>query len=283
MHFVMWDFLKMFVASVGCGVAVSLAAAAIALVLANDAYAAPLSNGTAAADSAPDAPTVDSTTEPQSYPGVLMIGSGCDADAVDATERDWKVTISSNYTDVRVMQTFIVPTGDSTMATFSALLPTGARLLRLNAHTAGSLWQGKVFDAKLHGQLTAIDFRNLSRGGMLIVQDDHGAILTDTIINIAGAEAVTVEYTYRLMTEDAQVRDSLFLTLTNDNRLLGQEGRNPVTSGDVWVEWVGKNPRRLSRVPSGAFLETAGTKITGLSWRTDQLTADTRFHLAWSM
>lgn len=252
-------------------------------MLANDAYAAPLSNGTAAADSAPDAPTVDSATEPQSYPGVLMISSGCDADAVDATERDWKVMIGSNYTDVRVMQTFIVPTGDSTMATFSALLPTGARLLRLNAHTAGSLWQGKVFDAKLHGQLTAIDFRNLSRGGMLIVQDDHGAILTDTIINIAGAEAVTVEYTYRLMTEDAQVRDSLFLTLTNDNRLLGQEGRSPVTSGDVWVEWVGKNPRRLSRVPSGAFLETAGTKITGLSWRTDQLTADTRFHLAWAM
>ena len=40
MHFVMWDFLKMFLATVICGIAVSLAAAAITLVLSNAAYAA---------------------------------------------------------------------------------------------------------------------------------------------------------------------------------------------------------------------------------------------------
>ena len=44
MHFVMWDFLKMFLVTVICGIAVSLAAAAITLVLSNAAYAAPLVN-----------------------------------------------------------------------------------------------------------------------------------------------------------------------------------------------------------------------------------------------
>ncbi len=283
MHFVMWDFLKMFLATVMCGVAVSLAAAGIALLLANDAYAAALSNESKTANLRGSGFAADEETEPHSYPGVLMPTSGCDADKIEASDRDWKVTVNGNYIDVRVMQTFIVPEGDASAATFSALLPAGARLLRLNVHTIGHLWLGKVFDAKSYDQLTAIDFRNITRGGMLIVQNDHGAVLTDAIVNIAAAEAVTVEYTYRLTTENAQAWESLFLTLVNDNSLSGQAGRSLITSGDVWVEWVEQNPRRLIRVPSGAFLETAGAKITGLSWRTDQLDADTRFQLAWSM
>ena len=36
-------------------------------------------------------------------------------------------------------------------------------------------------------------------------------------------------------------------------------------------------------LPSGAALETTGTRITGLSWSTDQIDSERRFQLAWSM
>lgn len=274
MHFVMWDFLKMFLATVMCGIVVSLVAAGIALVLSNDAYAA--------ANPAPEALTVESAGEQQAHPGVLMISSGCDADAIDATERDWKVTINGKYIDVRVMQTFIVPEGDSTAATFSAALPPGARLLRLNAHTSGSMWQGKVFDAKSYGLLTDVDFRKYARSGMLIVQNDDGAISTDAIINIAATEAVTIEYTYRMATANVEASQSLVVALTNGEALIGAT-KNLATTGTVWVEWVGTTPSRLTRLPAGAYLETTGTKITGLSWTIDQLKADAPFQLAWAM
>ena len=283
LQFVMRDFLRMFLAAVVCGVAVSLAVAGITLVLANDAHAAAPPNDSTTAISGSDGLVTDAETEAQPYPGMLMLGNGCDADPIDATERDWKVTISRNHIDIRVMQTFIVPNGDTAAATFSALLPAGARLLRLNAHSSGNFWQGKIFDAKSHAQLTAIDFRNLSRKGMLIVENDDGAISTDAIINIAATEAVTIEYTYRIATAETQGVHNLFVTLANDVTKVGQDADNLTTFGTVWVEWLGKNPRRLTRVPSGATLEATGTKITGLSWTTDQFNADAAFQLAWSM
>ena len=283
LQFVMRDFLRMLLATVVCGIAVSLAVAGIALVLANDAYAAAPSNDSATAISGNDGLSSDAEHETQPYPGLLMLGNGCDADPLDAAERDWLVTIRGNHIDIRVMQTFIVPDGDVAAATFSALLPAGARLLRLNAHSSGNFWQGKIFDAKSHAQLTTIDFRNLSRKGMLIVENDDGAISTDAIINIAATEAVTIEYTYRIATAEIQGIHNLFVTLANDVTQLGQDAGNLTTFGTVWVEWLGKNPRRLTRVPSGATLEATGTKITGLSWTIDQLNADAAFQLAWSM
>ena len=280
MHFVMWDFLKMFFAAVVCGVAVSLAAAGIALVLANDAYAASLSNDAPTATPGTDNLVANTVEAP--HPGRLVIGSGCDADALEAIERDWNITIRGKYLDVCVMQAFIVPPGDSTAATFNALLPYGARLLRLTAHTNGNLWRGKIFDEKAYGQLATIDFRNLSRAGLLIVQNDDGAISTDAIINIAATETVTIEYTYRLSTEEAQGTQNLFVTLTNENASLGRVERDLDTIGAVWVEWIDNFPRELTYIPSGAILETAATKIAGLSWETRQVNANPPFQLAWS-
>ena len=283
MHFVMWDFLKMFLATVICGITVSLAAAAITLVLSNAAYATVPVNTTNMRDALHDAQPAHSNTESHTFPGVLMIGNGCDADLLDATERDWKVTINGKYIDVRVMQTFIMPPGDATAATFNASLPAGARLLRLNVHTAGSFWQGKVVDAEKYDQLTAVDFRQLSRRGMLIVQNDEGAIATDAIINIAATEAVIVEYTYRTTTEDTNVSQDLFVVLANENIETSPLAGSRAPSATVWVEWLGNNPGRLTHVPGGAFLETADSKITGLSWTASQPGTDARFHLAWSM
>ena len=109
MHFVMWDFLKMFLATVICGIAVSLAAAAITLVLSNAAYAAAPVNDLNVSGTRHHAPPAPSIIETQAFPGVLLFGDGCDADLLDATDHDWKITINGNYIDVRVMQTFVMP------------------------------------------------------------------------------------------------------------------------------------------------------------------------------
>ncbi|MEO8386194.1 MAG: VIT domain-containing protein [Betaproteobacteria bacterium] len=281
MHFVMWDFLKMFLATVICGIAVSLVAAAIALVLANDAYAAAGPNDAITVKAAQDTSTAQDADELLPIPGMLLIGAGCDAIAVEAIERDWKVTITGKTIDVRVMQTFIVPEGDSTAATFSAVLPTGARLLRLNAHAADSLWQGKVFDAQSYRQISDADFRKSARAGTLIVQNDDGLVSTDVIGNIAATEVVTIEYTYRMTTVKTEDSPTLVVATANYDALLKVGGIETV--GTVWVEWIGANPSRIIRAPSGAFLETNGTKITGISWSTRQPTTDTPFQLAWTM
>lgn len=282
MHFVMWDFLKMFLATVICGIAVSIAAAAITLVLSNAAYAAAPVNDTNVSSTLHNAPLAPSATETHTFPGVLMIGNGCDADLLDATDRDWKVTINGKHIDVRVMQTFVMPPGDATAATFNASLPAGAHLLRLNVHTSGSFWQGKVVDSEKYDQLTEVDLRQLSRRGILAVHNDEGDISTEAIINISANEAVTIEYTYRITTEDVASQD-LFVVLANESietiRMAGSSAREET----VWVEWVGSHPRRLTHVPDGAFLETADSKITGLSWTASQPGTDARFHLACSM
>ena len=282
MHFVMWDFLKMLLATVICGIAVSLAAAAITLVLSNAAYAATLFNDSNVSGTRHSAPPAPSIIETQVFPGALLFGDGCDADLLDATDRDWKITINGKYIDVRVMQTFIMPPGDATAATFNASLPAGVRLLRFNVHTSGSFWQGQVVNSEKYDELTAIDLRQLSRRGILIVQNDEGVISTDAIINIAASEAVTVEYTYRTTTEDAKASQDLFVVLANENIGTIQLAGSRAPNATVWVEWVGNNPSHLTHVPGGAFLDTADSKITGLSWTGSQSGAGTRFHLAWS-
>ena len=287
LHFVVWDFLRMFLAIVICGLAVSLVAAGIALALAHDAYAAsspggPPAGNQNAAINGMDADPVD-PDELQSYPGMLLVGSDCGGEAVDAAERDWKVKVDGNNIDVRVMQTFVVPDGDASTATFNAQLPPGAGLLRLTVHTTGRAWQGKAFDAKSHARLNGVDFRNLSRKGFLIVQNDDGAISTDAIVNVAASEAIVVEYTYRLAAKETMETRNLVLTLGNDYRPDNSPASKKVPNAAVWVEWLGKKPARLVRIPSGATLETSGTRIDGVSWTSSQPDANSRFQLAWLM
>ena len=109
MHFVMWDFLKMFLVTVICGIAVSLAAAAITLVLSNAAYAAAPVNDLNVSSTGHHAPLAPSVIETHAFPGVSMIGNGRDAGLLDVTDRDWNITINGKYIDVRVMQTFVMP------------------------------------------------------------------------------------------------------------------------------------------------------------------------------
>ena len=279
-HVVMRDFLKMLVAALVCGLAVSVVAAGIALVLASEASASVTSKMsiTHRNDAKPE---VDSSAEVSSYPGLLLLGFGCDAEAIEAVERDWKISIDGNNIDVRVMQTFIVPDADVTAATFNASLPKGARLQRLNVHTSGKLWQGKFFDAAKYNKLSAVDFREISRQGMLIVQNDDNAISTDAIINIAAAETVTVEYSYRVAATTTAGLNNLIIALANENELTGQVPASRDVGGAVWVEWVGKQPAQLFDLPGDAIVERADNRITGLSWEASQLKRNTHFQFAW--
>ena len=283
MQFVMLDFLRMFLAAVLCGIAVSVIAAGLALVLAHDAYAATSNEASTSLAVSNTDVNEESAIAMRPYPGGLLISSGCDGEIVDAIERDWKVSINGKHIDVRVMQTFVVPAGDASAATFNALLPAGAKLLRLTAHTVGGVWQGKIFDSNAYFELTAMDFRKLARQGMLIVQNDDGAISTDAIINLAAAESVDIEYTYRLIAEESGPSHGLTVTLANDNLLSGQSSSSRAMSGSVWVEWQGRKPARLTNMPGGASLEMQGSRISGLSWTSRQLSSGKPFHLGWSM
>jgi hypothetical protein len=272
-----WDFVKMLLATIMCGVVVSVVAAAVAILLAGDANA---STTTAHQTSAP-------STDAQ--PGVLSIIGNCAAETIEAAERDWNVTINGKDIDVRVMQSFIVPEGEASAATFRAMLPAGTRLLRLTVYTPTNIWPSRIFSANAHQKLVASDFKALSRKQLLIVQNDEGTISTDAILNISAGEAVTVEYTYQVPlgppTAAAQTQ-SLMMSLANasddviqDTGPLGTRG----TRGAVWVQWRGKMPSQISAVPAGATLETLGARITGLSWSSQQLNPNQRFHLAWTM
>ena len=280
-QFAMWDFLKMFFAAVICGVVVSIVGAGLAVLLAQDAFAITLPPVSGAANTNEVKVAVDTSTTMQPSPGMLFIGDGCgsEADIVEAVERDWKVTINGKNIDVRVMQTFVMPDVDATAATFSALLPTGARLLRLTAHTTGTIRPSKVFDANSYAQLSIADFRKFSRKGLLIVQDDDGAISTEAIINVSATEAITIEYTYRITADETPNAQLLNVSLANHSNVENQHSAR----GTVWVEWLGKTPSQIVSVPSGAVLESTGTRITGLSWSTGQIDSERRFQLAWSM
>jgi hypothetical protein len=220
---------------------------------------------------------------------VLSIIGNCDAEIIEAAERDWNVTINDRDIEVRVMQSFIMPNDEANAATFSAMLPTGTRLLRLTAYTPTSVWPSRIFSANAHQKLIASDFKALSRKQLLIVQNDEGGISTDAILNISAGEAVTVEYTYQIplgsSTAAAQTQ-TLMMPLANasndviqDTDHFGARGAR----GTVWVQWRGKVPSQISAVPAGTTLETSGARITGLSWSSQQLKPTQRFHLAWTM
>ncbi len=284
-QFALWDFFKMFLAAIICGVVVSIIGAGLAVLLAQDAYANtfPPVNGTVNTSQARlDA---DTSIAMQPAPGVLFVGGGCgsEADVVEAIERDWKVTINGKYIDVRVMQTFIMPDSEAAAAQFGTQLPAGARLLRLTAHTTATIWSSKVFDANSYEQLSIADFRKFSRKGFLIVQEDDGAISTEAIINVSATDAITIEYTYRITADETPDAQLLDISLANYSNVGNQNANQNSARGTVWVEWLGRTPSKIVNVPSGTALEATGTRITGLSWSTDQLDSARRFQLGWLM
>ena len=95
----------------------SVVIAGLTLVLANTAKA-----GTLQKNATVDAISTQALQAPPALlkpvAGGLYIGGGCDQESVVAVERDWRVKIDNYATEVRVMQTFLMPADGPTVAFF---------------------------------------------------------------------------------------------------------------------------------------------------------------------
>jgi hypothetical protein len=282
------DFLKMLAAAVVSGVGVSVVAAGLALALSSSAGAEALQKNTIvkaiSTQSRQAAPVALTPTV-----GGLYIGGGCDREPVDAVERDWLVKIDGNNAEVRIMQTFLMPAEGPTAAFFEATLPPKAKLIALKAHTPEKILSGKVMAMDDFVGMSRQELNKFSRHDALMMWNDDGTLSTDHIMNLIPNETVVVEYTYSINIQLQNGLHEFDLVLNNadgaENEVISANKPN-LTSGTVWVEWLGAKPIRLSDMPSDVTLEASAQGITGLSWFTPSLapaTATKAIKFAWEM
>jgi hypothetical protein len=286
------DFLKMLAAAVASGVGVSIVAAGLALALSNSAGAETLQkNAIVKATSTQSLQAATVALQPTV--GGLYIGGGYDREPVDAVERDWLVKVDGHSTqmhaEVRVMQTFLMPAEGPTTAFFEATLPPNARLIALKAHTPEKILSGKVMAMDDFAGMSRQELNKFSRHDALIMWNDEGTLSTDQIMNLIPNETVVVEYTYSINIPLQNGLHEFDLVLNNadatENEMISANKPN-LTSGTVWVEWLGAKPKRLSDMPIDVTLEESAQGITGLSWFTPSLapaTATKAIKFAWEM
>jgi len=113
----LWNSLKMLGAAMLCGLAVSIAAAGVAIILSNDAEARLVQKESSAFSPKHTEYVEEQASEPSPGPGVLLTGDGCEGMPVQALERDWQVRIDGRRVEVRVMQAFQIP-AESAMSSF---------------------------------------------------------------------------------------------------------------------------------------------------------------------
>jgi hypothetical protein len=275
------DFLKMLAAAVASGVGVSIVAAGLALVLSSSAEAETLQKNAIV--------KVASTQALQPTVGGLYIGGGCDRESVDAVERDWLVKINANTAEVRVMQTYLMPAEGPTTAFFEATLPPNAKLIALKAHTPEKILSGKVITLNDFAGMSRQELNKFSRHDALMMWSDEGTLSTDQIMNLIPNETVVVEYTYSINIQLQNGLHEFDLVLNNadaaENGTISANKPN-LTSGTVWVEWVGAKPKRLTDMPIDVTLEESAQGITGISWFTPSLapaTVTKAIKFAWEM
>jgi hypothetical protein len=183
MHFVMFDFLKMFAAAMLLGAAFSVLAASVVLMLSasRDANAGSWVERDGLMVSKHDVPAVkhdaqemlqklnlradeveeiigpavradDVATDMTPTPGSLFLGDGCGSDLLPAIEREWVVTVDAKHIDVQVMQTFMLPSNegaprdDAIIARFYAQLPKGASYSHFRVDTESGVTLGPFSD-----------------------------------------------------------------------------------------------------------------------------------------
>lgn len=285
LHIVVWDFLKMFTAAVLCGLAVSVAAAGLTLLLTPSAEAAALG----ASKNGDDKDSMDAT------PGTLIVGGDCEGVALDATERDWHIRIDGKMIEVRVMQTWILPADTDGAAVFQAQLPRNATLRKLSAQTASREWVGRMISQPVYEKLSEADYRRLILNRLLVVQSPEAEITSSPIVGLQAGDAVVVQYTYAIYSRTSRGVDALELPLQSpdngsafdnlpaDGMLAIAPTRRPVTPGSVWVEWSGQRPSQLLSVPGQSEIERSAGSVTGLSWASPALQPGARLRLSWLM
>ena len=282
--FAIRDFLKMLAAAVLSGAGVSVVIAGLTLVLANTAEA-----GTRQKNATVDAISTQALQAPPAHPvaGGLYIGGGCDRESVDAVERDWRVKIDSNTTEVRVTQTFLMPADGPTVAFFEASLPPNAKLIGLTAHTPQKILSGKVLKMDDIKGMNRHELNKFRRHDALIMWNDEDTFSTDQIMNLISNETVVIEYTYSVSTHLQNGLNELTLALSTEEREMFVAIKPNLASGTVWVEWLSAIPKRLvntpADMPADVAVEESTQGITGLSWFTPSLAPATRLKLSWEM
>ncbi|MEP7154547.1 MAG: hypothetical protein ABI905_02150 [Betaproteobacteria bacterium] len=290
--------LKMLAAAVVCGLAVSFAAAGIAIALSGEAEARLVQKQGPTAQAIAD--EIEATTDDlPAGPGTLLTGDGCDGVAIQALERDWQVRIDGNRIDVRVMQSFQVPADSAGAAIFHVQLPAGARLRTLGALTAGKDWPAQIITSEKYEQLPTATYLKLTRNALLVSTAARGTVMTSPIMNLQPEEIVTVQYTYEL-TMDADMRgngqQAFTLPLDATEMQPATPGRAQVraqvraqgrdiaapTKAALWVEWVGKNPSQVWGLPADASLELTKTRIDGFSWAANMIEPGAFLQLSWA-
>lgn len=290
-HFAAGELFKMLAMSILCGLAVSIAAAGITLLLTRTAEAQPVQIAPSASPGDKRiADDGDDHEEIPPAPGILLLGEGCEAVVVNAIERDWQVRINASSVDVRVMQTFQLPADPPEAAFFQLQLVRGAHMKRIAAQTAAREWTGDLISMDEYERLSPAAYLQRSRHRLLATQTGHGTVMTSPFLGLKANELLTIEYTYAMTLEAQSGATGLALQLDAgeerlpraDDRVHGDIAAHAIR-GAVWVEWTGRHPSRVIGLPVDADIEQSASQIEGFSWTTGALEPGARLQLSWSI
>lgn len=270
------DFIRMIGAAILSGLAISVVAATLTMLLSRTAEAAP---------STPVAPTQESLAGP----GVLAAGMGCDSVPIEATERDWWVKIEGKRATVRVMQSFLMPEDSEGAAVFTAFLPPKAALLSLALQTTQAEFDARILTRAQSDALDADAYKDLTRHTLLATLDPNGEFTTSLLPGLEESRVVTITYAYSVPVEISAGKAQLTLPLTETRfsaldamiEPQAQPAREPLR-GAVWVEWSGVQPRRVDGVPMNTHFERDAGRVEALSWESQNLSLGARFQLIWT-
>ncbi len=226
------DFFKMVCAAMAVGLAFSVAAAVVTLLLAQSATAnanntlfaeSTSQPGTAndagdrrhlaavavSADSVSSASALNNPNPVvrihQPAPGNLLISDGCGGEFIAATERDFQIIVKDGVIDVQVMQTFVLPGTDANTfmdASFHAVLPKDAlyssfRVVTSNRDLIGEYNQ----HADLNGTYHPEDAGKLQTRGVVRVYESSQPVASNTfssdpLLDLVEGESIIVTYRY---------------------------------------------------------------------------------------
>jgi hypothetical protein len=266
--FTAWDIVKMLTAAIFCGLAASIAAAGLVLLLSSNAEAREPS-------------TVDAA-EAAAAPGTLVIGPGCDGASLDALERDWVISVQENEIIVRVMQTWLMPKDFDGAAVFRMRLPADAKLNTLSASTPTRDWEARQIPAIAAAKLSPSAYLKLTREHLLVTAAPDGSVNTSPIMDLRGEEALVVHYAYRVSRPMNDAAGAIQLLLqppqSESSDRVPEPGR-----ASVWVDFGQRKPKQLITAPQDANIEREQNLIAGLSWSSPALSTGEKFQLAWRM
>jgi len=152
--------------------------------------------------------------------GSLFLSDGCGSSEWAASEREWFVTISGDEAEIRVMQTFTVPTvfrEDQASASdedtgremaeenqdgpwFHVVLPRGAKLSRLTLETDNATREGEVVDLEMLGR-SALPKSDAALRVFVSEEDGMQVASSDSISglsSLASGDTIVVTYVYRV-------------------------------------------------------------------------------------